>query len=433
MDRRHTVRRLATLTLAAALLGVLLRLHDPALAAHATMRIVAAGTAGRLDEAPDSASGANGFTSRPETTAAAPGDAHIRLALRASGLSQPDFLTSAHDGTSRLFIVEKTGRIKIMKDGRIRSTPFLNIASQVSTGAEQGLLGLAFHPNFETNRKLYVNFTNRHGNTVIREYKVYKSNRNLVNPSTARQVLWIDQPYDNHNGGMLAFGPDGDLYIGMGDGGSGGDPGNRAQNKGSLLGKMLRIGVNHSDPGLAYHIPASNPYVGVTGRNEIWQLGLRNPWRFSFDRSTHDLWIGDVGQASWEEADRATETGSGPGRGINWGWNVLEGTHCYPPGSSCSTAGKTPPLLEYDHGGGRCAITGGYVYRGSEIPVLRGGYVFADYCSGEIWVAAATASAPAAKTRLLDTGLLISSFGETSAGELYVVDLGGRVYRIEQG
>ena len=386
----------------------------------------------RVDRAP--AAAPMQPTSLPATVAAAPGDAHIKLVLRASGLSQPLFLTSAHDGTSRLFIVEKTGRIKILQNGRIRSTPLLSLAGQVSKGSEQGLLGLAFHPRFETNRRLYVNFTNLSGDTVIREYKVYKSNRNLVNKSTGRTILKIGQPYANHNGGMLEFGPDGFLYIGMGDGGSSGDPGGRAQSKSSLLGKMLRIGVNSRDAGLQYHVPAGNPFVGVTGRDEIWQLGLRNPWRWSFDRSTGDLWIGDVGQGAWEEVDRALASGSGPGKGINWGWDILEGTHCYPSSvSSCNTSGKTMPLLEFDHNNGRCSVTGGYVYRGSEIPLLRGGYVFGDYCSGEIWVVAANATAPASKTLLLNTSLLISSFGETNAGELYVTDLGGRLYRVVQG
>jgi glucose/arabinose dehydrogenase len=370
----------------------------------------------------------------PAIVSPAPSDAHIRLSLRASGLHRPVLLTDAPDGTSRLFIVEQGGRIMILNKGRVRSTPFLSLAGKVSKGDEQGLLGLAFHPKFATNRKLYVNYTNLSGDTVIRQYKVSTSNRNVVDMSSGRTILTINQPYANHNGGMLAFGPDGYLYIGMGDGGSAGDPGNRAQSTSSLLGKMLRIGVNSRDSGLQYHIPAGNPYVGISGRDEIWQRGLRNPWRWSFDRSTGDLWIGDVGQGSWEEVDRAPASGSGPGKGVNWGWNVLEGTHCYPPSvSSCSTSGKTPPLLEYDHNNGRCAITGGYVYRGSEIPVLRGGYVFGDYCSGEIWVVAANAGAPATRTRLLDTGLLISSFGQTNKGELYVVDLGGRLYRVVQG
>jgi glucose/arabinose dehydrogenase len=385
---------------------------------------VASSRAAPADTLPDVAGAAR-------AVAAAPSDARIKLTLRASGLTKPVFVTSAHDGSGRLFIVEQTGRIKIY-DGHVHATPFLNLAGKVTTGGEQGLLGLAFHPNFKTNRKLYVNFTNLNGTTVIREYRVSASNPNVVDPSTKRLILKIYQPYANHNGGMLAFGPDGYLYIGMGDGGSAGDPGGRAQSTATLLGKLLRIDVNGTSGTRHYRIPTSNPFVGVTGLDEIWQVGLRNPWRWSFDRSTHDLWIGDVGQGDWEEVDHARRTSSGAGRGVNWGWDVLEGTHCYPPSvSTCNTAGKTMPLLEYDHGGGRCAVTGGYVYRGSAIPALVGGYVFGDYCSGEIWVVAANAAAPATKTLLLDTNLLISSFGENASGELLVTDLGGRLYRID--
>jgi glucose/arabinose dehydrogenase len=365
------------------------------------------------------------------TSIAAPTDAHIKLALRASGLTKPVYVTSAHDDTGRLFIVEQTGRIKIYKNGQILSTPFLNIAGQVSGGYEQGLLGLAFHPSFKTNHKLYVNFTDVNGNTVIREYRVSSTNSNVVATSTARTILRITQPYDNHNGGMLAFGPDGYLYIGMGDGGSGGDPGNRAQNPGVLLGKILRININGSTSTKGYLIPSTNPYVGKTGADEIWQLGVRNPWRFSFDRANGNLWIGDVGQSAWEEIDRATRTASGAGRGVNWGWHVLEGFTCYSPPSGCSTAGKAPPLLVYDHGNGRCAVTGGYVSRGSLVPALYGGYVFGDFCSGEIWVVNATAASPATRVRLLDTSLTISSFGENQAGNLYVLDHdGGKLYAI---
>jgi glucose/arabinose dehydrogenase len=370
--------------------------------------------------------------STPAAVLAAPSDAHIRLRLIASGLSKPVFATTANDGSGRIFIVEKTGKIKILKNGVVRSTPFLNISSEVSKGSEQGLLGLAFHPQFKSNRKLYVNFTNLAGDTVIREYRASTSNPNVVSTSTKRRILKIAQPFANHNGGMLAFGPDGYLYIGMGDGGGAGDPGNRAQNPSVLLGKMLRIDINRTTSTTAYVNPATNPYVGIAGRDELWQIGLRNPWRFSFDKITGDLWIGDVGQGRYEEVDRAIRTSAGAGRGVNWGWRVLEGTHCYSPPSGCNTAGKTMPLLDYDHGNGRCAVTGGYVYRGSAIPLLRGGYVFGDYCSGEIWVVAYNASSPVSKVRLLDTNLLISSFGQIGGGELVVVDLNGRVYRLER-
>jgi glucose/arabinose dehydrogenase len=360
--------------------------------------------------------------------------AKIKVALRASGLSNPVFITSARDGTGRLFIVEQTGKIKIYLNGKVLATPFLSIGSQVSKGYEQGLLGLAFHPSYKSNRKLYVNFTDVNGNTVIREYKASRTNRNVVATSTARTILRVTQPYANHNGGMLAFGPDGYLYIGLGDGGSGGDPGNRAQNKDTLLGKILRIDVNRTKPGHNYSWPSSNPYVGKPGRNEIWQIGLRNPWRFSFDRANGNLWIGDVGQGTREEIDRAVRTSSGAGRGVNWGWRVLEGFHCFNPSTGCNTTGKTRPVLEYDHAGGRCSVTGGYVYRGKLVPALVGGYVFADFCSGEIWVVSATAASPAAKTRLLDTPFTISSFGENASGELYLLDHdGGKLYAVVPG
>ena len=367
----------------------------------------------------------------PQAAAAAPTDARIRVALLASGLSKPVFVTSARDGTGRLFIVEQTGTIRIFRNGALLPTPFLSIGSQVSKGGEQGLLGLAFSPGFTTNRKLYVNFTDVNGDTVIRQYRTSSTNPNAVATSSAITILKIAQPYDNHNGGMLAFGRDGYLYIGMGDGGSGGDPGNRAQSTGTLLGKMLRINVNGTTSTRNYLIPSTNPYVGRTGRDEIWQIGLRNPWRFSFDRVTGDLWIGDVGQSRYEEIDRAIRTTSGPGRGINWGWRVLEGRHCYNPSTGCSTTGKTMPVLEYAHDSGRCAVTGGYVYRGTKVPALVGGYVFGDYCTGEIWVMNGTAASPASKTLLLDTDMTISSFGEGAAGELYVLDLGGgRLFEI---
>jgi glucose/arabinose dehydrogenase len=362
---------------------------------------------------------------------AAPTDARIQLSLVASGLTRPVFLTSANDGTRRLFIVEQTGRIRILKNGAVLANAFLSVASYVSGGTEQGLLGLAFSPKFSTNHKFYVDYTDVNGDTVIREYRASTTNPDRVATGSGRTILKIDQPYANHNGGMLAFGPDGDLYIGMGDGGSAGDPGNRAQSTASLLGKILRINVNGVTSTRAYLIPSTNPYVGRTGRDEIWQLGLRNPWRFSFDRATGNLWIGDVGQNRWEEIDRAIKTTSGAGRGINWGWRVMEGFACYNPATGCSTTGKTKPLLAYDHSNGRCAVTGGYVSRGPAVPALYGGYVFGDYCSGEIWVVTATASSPASKVLLLDTAFPISSFGEDASGNLYVLDLsGGKVYEI---
>ena len=369
----------------------------------------------------------------PAALAATPAGT-VKLVTVASGLSSPVLATAPKDGSGRLFVVEKTGTIRIVKGGTLLPIPFLDISGSVSGGGEQGLLGLAFHPAYATNRKFYVDYTDTSGNTVIREYKASAAAPDRADTTTGRTILRIRQPFSNHNGGMVAFGPDGFLYIGMGDGGSGGDPGNRAQSTGTLLGKMLRIDINGVTATKAYRIPAGNPYVGKPGLDEIWQRGLRNPWRFSFDRVSGTLWIGDVGQNTWEEIDRVTKTATGPGRGYNWGWRRMEGFHCYNPSSGCGSASFRAPLLEYSHAtAGRCAVTGGYVYRGSVIPSLYKWYVYGDYCSGEILaVPAASASRPAA-VRLFGTGSgrMVSAFGEDEAGELYVCDLRGNVYRIE--
>ncbi|HEY2917022.1 MAG TPA: PQQ-dependent sugar dehydrogenase [Candidatus Limnocylindrales bacterium] len=354
----------------------------------------------------------------------------IALATVAANLSDPVFVTESPDATGRLFIVEKTGRILIEAKGTVRSTPFFDIHTSVTQGSEQGLLGLAFSPSFTTNRKLYVNYTNLKGNSVVSEYRTSSTNPNVVDKSTGRVILTVAQPYSNHNGGNLAFGKDGYLYIGFGDGGSGGDPGNRAQSLTTLLGKMLRIDVSGTTATTNYKIPPSNPFVGKAGLDEIWEYGLRNPWRYSFDRSTGDLWIGDVGQNTYEEVDHGTTKSNGPGRGLNWGWHVMEGLHCYDPATGCNTTGKALPLTDYAHSGGRCAVTGGYVYRGSAIPSLVGTYVFGDYCSGEIMALDIASARPAAITVLKSTGFPISSFGQDKAGELYVCDLGGVVYKI---
>ena len=354
----------------------------------------------------------------------------VALSLVVGGLSSPDFVTSARDGSGRLFIVEKTGRIRIWKNGQLLATPFLNLSASVSTGSEQGLLGLAFSPNYTTNHRFYVNYTRLNGDTVISEYRAGTTgNADVADWHTGRVILKVAQPYANHNGGMLAFGREGYLYIGMGDGGGAGDPGNRAQNLGTLLGKMLRIDVNGTTSTRAYRIPTTNPYVGRTGLDEIWEIGLRNPWRFSFDRANGNLWIGDVGQNAWEEVDRTPWITGPAGKKLNWGWRVMEGRHCYDPAVGCSIAATWPPV-EYDHSNGRCAITGGYVYRGTAIPALVGAFVFGDYCSGEIWYTTASSTNAAPLTLLLDTTLNISSFGEDQAGELYVVDLNGGIYKV---
>jgi glucose/arabinose dehydrogenase len=414
VTRRPVPRRAAARARIAVLVGMVAAMLLPGPAAAVTSRV------------PDAAGPA----------AAAPTGSTVRL-QKVADVTNP-VLAISPPGDDRLFIVLKGGRIRILDGGTLLPEPFLDIAGLVSGGSEQGLLGLAFHPGYASNRRFYVNFTSTAGTTVVREYRASSSNPDRAVPSSARTILRIGQPYANHNGGMLAFGRDGYLYIGMGDGGSGGDPGNRAQDRDSLLGKMLRIDVNGTSGSRNYRVPSSNPYVGRPGRNEVWQRGLRNPWRFSFDRSTGDLWIGDVGQGRYEEVDRARRTSSGPGRGVNWGWRVMEGSHCYRPSSGCNRDGKRLPLVEYSHArNGRCAVTGGYVYRGSAIPALRGWYVYGDYCSGEVWAVAAGASrSSAAPVRLLGagSGRLVSGFGQDADGELYLCDLANdAVYRIVPG
>ncbi|HTC85868.1 MAG TPA: PQQ-dependent sugar dehydrogenase [Candidatus Acidoferrum sp.] len=353
---------------------------------------------------------------------------HLSIALVpiAGSFSNPLFVANAHDGTNRLFVVEQGGRIRVIQKGVLLATPFLDIHTKVSCCGERGLLGLAFSPKYKTNGKFYVDYTDVNGNTVIAEY--HRSTTNRASTS-ARILLRITQPYANHNGGMIAFGPDGYLYIGMGDGGSGGDPGNRAQNRSNPLGKILRINVNTRTGKLAYGIPSGNPYVGRAGDDRVWAYGLRNPWRFSFDSSTGDLWIGDVGQDRYEEIDRATRA-SGGGRGANFGWRVMEGRACYNPSSGCNTSGKRLPIAVYSHAVG-CAVIGGYVYRGSLYPAMVGAYLFSDNCSGRIWALKANGASTQTPQQLLDTGLAISSFGQGENGTLYVTDLvGGRVYRV---
>lgn len=322
-------------------------------------------------------------------------------------------------GDGAVYFAEKGGRIRSVGSGGASGTVVLDISTQVSSGGEQGLLGLAFHPD---GSRLYVNFTNRLGDTVVREYG-FSNGR--ANTATARNVLEVDQPFGNHNGGNLLFGPDGYLYIGLGDGGSGGDPQGNAQNVNTLLGKMLRIDPRPSgaDP---YGIPSDNPFVGRNGRDEIWSYGWRNPWRYTFDRSTGDLWVGDVGQNAWEEVDFESATNDG---GDNYGWNRMEGAHSF--GGRSPPPGHHGPIYEYSNGGGNCAVTGGYVYRGSRIADLRGAYVFADFCAGRLRAFVET-DGRATEHRFLGPRVgNLASFGEDRNGEIYVLSLDGGVYRID--
>jgi glucose/arabinose dehydrogenase len=354
------------------------------------------------------------------------GDGDDQIALRevVQGLASPVYLTSP-PGDPRLFVLEQAGRIRVVENGQLLPAPFLDITGRVGSGGERGLLGLAFHPGYASNGYLYVNYTDQAGDTQIERYRV-TSDRNRADPASAKRLLSIDQPFANHNGGMVAFGADGMLYIGMGDGGSGGDPQGHGQNLNSLLGKILRIDVDRGEP---YGIPAGNPFVGRAGaRGEIWAYGVRNPWRFSFDRATNLLYVADVGQNAYEEINVVPAATAG----VNYGWNTMEATHCF-RADSCSRTGMHLPQLEYPRSGG-CSVTGGYVYRGRQLPALVGHYFYADYCQPGIRSFRYNAGAVADERRWeLPDATQVSGFGQDSDGELYVISLGGKVFRIVPG
>jgi glucose/arabinose dehydrogenase len=336
----------------------------------------------------------------------------------ADGFTKPIYLTHAGDGSGRLFVVEQAGVIKILRGESVAENAFLDITDRVgSDGSEQGLLSVAFHPEFGDNGLLFVDYTDKDGDTVISRFQ---ASGDAADPGSEEVLLTIDQPYRNHNGGLLKFGPDGYLYIGMGDGGSAGDPEDRAKNLEELLGKILRIDINQGDP---FAIPSDNPWADGGGRPEIWAYGLRNPWRFSFDRQTGDLYIGDVGQGKLEEID-FQPAGEG---GQNYGWNLAEGSECYTDG--CDLDEFVGPVAEYPHADG-CSVTGGYVYRGETHAVMQGMYFFGDYCTGTVWALPAGGQLGDAEVVLEKGEARISSFGEDEAGELYVVDLGGQVFQV---
>ena len=341
----------------------------------------------------------------------------------AVGLAFPLYLTSPPDD-DRLFIVEKGGAIRLVKGGVLVATPFLVLAGRVSTGSEQGLLGLAFPPDYASSGRFVVHYTDLAGDTRVSFFRV-SGDPDRADASSEAVLLAVDQPFGNHNGGQITFGPDGFLYIGLGDGGSAGDPDGRGQRLDDLLGSILRIDVSGGAP---YSVPLDNPFIGTAGaRPEIWSYGLRNPWRFSFDRATGDLYIGDVGQQRFEEVDYSPAA-AGAGRGLNYGWNRMEGEHCY-PSAPCDRTGLTLPVLEYAHASG-CSVTGGYTYRGRAIPALQGQYLYADFCRG--WVRSFRAGDPSEQHEwpTLEPGSSIPSFGEDAVGELYVLTVDGRVLKI---
>jgi len=348
----------------------------------------------------------------------------ISLEQIASGLARPVSVAHAGDGSGRLFIVEQRGAIRVFDGGQLLPTPFLAIQSLVRFGGERGLLGLAFDPSYATNGFFYVNYTRASdAATTIARYQVSANNPNIADPSSAVVLLNIQQPNSNHNGGQIAFGPDGYLYIGTGDGGGAGDPDENGQDLTTLLGKILRIDVSNAPP---YATPLDNPFVGnPAARDEIWAYGLRNPWRFSFDRDTGDLFIGDVGQNSLEEIDFQPAASSG---GENYGWDHMEGSSCFDPPTNCNDGSLTLPVLEYSHSQG-CSVTGGFRYRGSKHLELQGRYIYGDFCSGNVWAAQEDGANWIAGDPF-DSNRSISAFGEDEAGELYLVDVNGGLFRL---
>jgi glucose/arabinose dehydrogenase len=345
------------------------------------------------------------------------------LQLVSGDLTAPVFVTAPPGDTNRLFVVEQGGRIRVLHHDSLLATPFLDVSGHIVSGGEQGLLSLAFHPAYAQNGRFFVYFTDKHGDTRVVRYRV-SADPDIADSTSGDTILATPQPFSNHNGGLLLFGPDDKLYVGLGDGGSGGDPLGNGQDLGTVLGKILRLDVDLPAP----YVPPDNPFVGTAGaRGEIWLYGLRNPWRFSFDRTTANVYIADVGQGAWEEVDFLP---SGSPGGQNLGWNVMEGDHCYAT-SSCDRTGLVPPISEYSHSDG-CSVTGGYVYRGTRVTSLQGLYLYGDFCGG--WVrsfryAGGRATEPREWPALAVNGGL-SSFGEDPRGDVYLTTLSGNLYRI---
>jgi len=349
----------------------------------------------------------------------------VSLERIVDGLDFPVHLT-APAGDDRLFVVEKSGRIRIVRDGALVQEPFLDVSDRVSNGSEQGLLSLAFHPAYAANGRFFVNFTDPAGDTRVEEFRV-SDDADRARPDPVAAVLTVNQPFPNHNGGLIAFGPDGMLYVGTGDGGSAGDPRENGQDPTTLLGALLRLDVDRPAP----HVPPDNPFVGGQNRDEIWATGLRNPWRFAFDRETGELFVADVGQNRFEEVNAV----AGPGRGANYGWNVIEGIECFRPPEGCDREGLTLPVVVYGRDEG-CSVTGGTVYRGRAVPSLRGHYLYADFCAGFVRsfrFAGGMAVDEREWPALAPPERGVTSFGEDADGEVYVLVADGAVYRIVEG
>jgi glucose/arabinose dehydrogenase len=356
--------------------------------------------------------------------AAEPPRLSVAPGLKIAVVKKPTHIANANDDSGRIFITEQEGRILIVQDGTLQADPFLDIRDRVGCCGERGLLSVVFPPGFREKRHFYVDYTDRNGDTVVARFQL-SAKAERADRASEEVVLTVKQPYANHNGGQLAFGPDGYLYIGMGDGGSGGDPQGNGQRLDTLLGKLLRIDVESG--ARTYAVPHTNPFLGRSGaRPEIWAYGLRNPWRFSFDRKNGELAIADVGQNDYEEVNIIPASSKG---GENYGWNTMEGLHCFRR-RTCDSAGLVLPVAEYDHRQG-CSVTGGMVYRGTAYPGLAGTYFYGDFCSGRIWGLRKQGERWNA-VKVADTGLSISTFGEDEAGELYVADYrSGGIFRLE--
>ena len=381
---------------------------------------VAPGSSAPSSGVPASSSPAPTGSEAPSPGSTAPFDpTGIGIALEpvVGGLRSPLAVTHAGDGSGRIFVAEQDGAIRIVRDGQLVERRFLDISDRVSAGGERGLLGIAFHPDFPSDPRVFANYTDTNGDTRVSSFALDPADPDRADAASEVRMVFIEQPYPNHNGGALAFGPDGFLYIATGDGGSGGDPHDNGQSLDTLLGKILRIDVDGTDGDQRYAIPADNPFIS-TGAPEIFAYGMRNPWRMSFDRVTGDLWIGDVGQGAWEEIDVIRAGTSGQ----NFGWNRMEGAHCFRPAEGCDESGLVLPVSEYGRDLGSTVIGGG-VYRGSSRAGLAGGYVFADFGSGNVFAIDAAGDGPVAPTVVLESNASISSFGEDEAGELYATDL----------
>lgn len=400
----------------------------PSVSASPVATAVAAATPSPIQSASAVPSAATRSPRAPSPAASFdPAGVKVDVKVAVGRLAAPVDVTNAGDGSGRLFVVEQAGRIRIARDGALVERPFLDISARVASGGERGLLGLAFHPQFPADPRFFVDYTDNDGNTVVASFRVSAKDPDAADPGSETILLHIDQPFANHNGGSVNFGPDGMLYVGMGDGGSGGDPQGNGQRLDTLLAKVLRIDVNGADPGKAYAIPPDNPFVGVAGaRPEIWQYGLRNPWRMRFDRATGDLWIGDVGQNAWEEID-VVRAGA---RGLDFGWNVMEGFHCYAPASGCPKTGLTLPVAEYGHDAG-CAVIGGVVVRDPSQGRLDGGYLFGDACSDNLWLMDPAGDGKHDPVIVTKLGRTLSSIGEAEDGSVYATSLDhGELLRI---